>query len=177
MDVEPHFTSFTNPATTSVIDAQHLQQYLDNMQAAFADQLRRVNERLETVAHEASTSSHPSHDTASSPLSNVPPHQSLAHSSVAAPTSNRDRPATEILGTLLNKPSSFLGEHGNRVYDWLSELEILFENVGNITDQQKITFARQCLRAEALRWWIAREQEVLHSQQRIVCAFIHSIFL
>jgi len=147
-------------------DVHALQSYLESMRAEMANQLRaemanqlqNVNQRLEIVAHDAaSSSSHASH-----PFSHPPSGRIGVASGI--------RSATEVLGKLLNKPSQFHGEHGNRVYDWLSELDILFDNVGTTSDLEKITFARQCLRDEALRWWIAREQEVLHSQQRM--AFI-----
>jgi hypothetical protein len=65
------------------------------------------------------------------------------------------------LNRLLSKPSVFHGEHGNRVLDWINEFDILFENCDpHMPESRKITFAKQFLRDEALRWWIAREQDV-----------------
>jgi hypothetical protein len=162
MNNEPSSTPFINPVPTPVIDGQGLQNYLAAMQAEFANQLHHINERLDTVVHDAApsasaTSAYAHHAAAPSHL---PSHSTLS----------RERPATDILGKLLSKPSQFHGEHGNRVYDWLSELDLLFDNLGTITDKEKITFARQCLRDEALRWWIAREQEVVHSGQRLAFA-------
>lgn len=169
-------TPLPGPAPGPTIDAQQLQQYLNAMQAEFSNQLRSVNERLANITHEAAASS------ASSAFPGPGPHQAgldaasslsshpLSHSSFARPTAMIERPATEILGKLLSRPSQFHGEHGNRVYDWLSELDIIYDNIGNATDHQKITFARQCLRDEALRWWIAREQDVLMSRQRVLFA-------
>jgi hypothetical protein len=141
-------------------DAQALQHYLESMRAEIANQLQHVNQRLDTVTHEAASSSS---------AASYPPSHPSGRAGLTS-TTGRERSATEVLGKLLNKPSQFHGEHGNRVYDWLSELDILFDNVGTASDHEKITFARQCLRNEALRWWIAREQEVVHSQQRIAFA-------
>jgi hypothetical protein len=67
---------------------------------------------------------------------------------------------SSTLHKLLNRPSTFHGEHGSRVHDWLSELEVIFSNCAGINESQKVAFAKQCLRAEALRWWMAREREV-----------------
>ena len=65
------------------------------------------------------------------------------------------------LNRLLSKPSVFHGEHGNRVLDWINEFDILFENCDpHMPEARKITFAKQFLRDEALRWWISREQDV-----------------
>ena len=65
------------------------------------------------------------------------------------------------LNRLLSKPSVFHGEHGNRVLDWINEFDILFENCDpHMPEARKITFAKQFLRDEALRWWMAREQDV-----------------
>jgi hypothetical protein len=62
---------------------------------------------------------------------------------------------------MLSKPSLFRGEHGTRVYDWISEFEILFPNLdSHISAEQKVIFARQFLREEALRWLVARERDV-----------------
>lgn len=64
------------------------------------------------------------------------------------------------LTKLLSKPSVFHGDHGNRVYDWVAELEILFENCAEeVSDARKISFAKQAFRDEALRWWITRERD------------------
>ena len=159
----------SHPPTT-VIDAQALQNYLAELQSNMSNQLRSFHERLDAVAptpHHVASSSH--HDPSSSPP--VP-----SHSPPSIPSSrpmvsvNREASASVTLSKLLSKPSHFHGEHGNRVYDWLSELDITFDNIGNATEHQKITFARQCLRDEALRWWMAREQEVVHSRQRILLA-------
>ncbi len=65
------------------------------------------------------------------------------------------------LNRLLSKPSVFHGEHGNRVIDWINEFDVLFENCDpHMPEARKITFAKQFLRDEALRWWISREQDV-----------------
>jgi hypothetical protein len=65
------------------------------------------------------------------------------------------------LNRLLSKPSVFHGEHGNRVIDWINEFDVLFENCDpHMPESRKITFAKQFLRDEALRWWISREQDV-----------------
>ena len=97
------------------------------------------------------------------------PHQAAASSAAhtffpVAPTSGFDD--ASALQKLLSKPSVFNGEHGNRVYDWLNELEVIFSNYARLSDGQKIAFAKQCLRGEALRWWVAREREVQSSHQR-----------
>jgi len=86
----------------------------------------------------------------------------------AVSSSTTDTPAsTATLHKLLSRPSQFHGEHGNRVHDWLDELDICFLNVSEtLSDAKKIAFARQCLRSEALRWLVAREQEVAHVQQQ-----------
>jgi hypothetical protein len=140
MNVNPDLPTFSQPSTQiPMTDVHALQSYLESMRAEMASQLQNVNQRLDTVANDAvSSSSHASH-----PFS-YPPSGRIG---VASGT----RSATEVLGKLLNKPSQFHGEHGNRVYDWLSELDILFDNVGTTSDLEKITFARQCLRDEALR--------------------------
>ncbi len=177
MNVDPDLHPFTAPTTLPgpvsgpTIDAQQLQQYLNAMQAEFSNQLRSVNERLSHITHEAAESSASStipHQAGLDASSSFPSHLP-SHSSFARPAAT-ERPATEILGKLLSRPSQFHGEHGNRVFDWLSELDIIYDNIGNATDHQKITFARQCLRDEALRWWIAREQDVIHSRQRVLFA-------
>lgn len=165
----PLTTSPSHPPTT-VIDAQALQNYLSELQSNISNQLRSVNERLDAVTnapHHVVSSSQ--HDPSSSPPvpSHSPPSIPSSHPMVSV---NRESSASITLRKLLSKPSHFHGEHGNRVYDWLSELDITFDNIGTATEHQKITFARQCLRDEALRWWIAREQEVVHSRQRIVLA-------
>lgn len=65
------------------------------------------------------------------------------------------------LNRLLSKPSVFHGEHGNRVIDWINEFDILYENCDpHMPEMRKVTFAKQFLRDEALRWWIARERDV-----------------
>jgi hypothetical protein len=65
------------------------------------------------------------------------------------------------LNRLLSKPSVFHGEHGQRVLDWISEFDVLFENCDpHMPEMRKVTFVKQFLRDEALRWWIAREQDV-----------------
>jgi len=89
-------------------------------------------------------------------------------SAAAAPVSSSSESASVHrddshfgLNRLLSKPSVFHGEHGNRVLDWINEFDILFENCDpHMPESRKITFAKQFLRDEALRWWIAREQDV-----------------
>lgn len=70
------------------------------------------------------------------------------------------------LTKLLSKPSVFHGNHGNRVFDWIAELEILFENCSEeVTDARKVSFGKQFLRDEALRWWITRERDANRAVQ------------
>lgn len=69
------------------------------------------------------------------------------------------------LNRLLSKPSLFKGEHGPRVYDWVSEFDMLFANCDSrMPEVRKLTFAKQFLREEALRWWTAREKDVQRAQ-------------
>jgi Retrotransposon gag protein/Zinc knuckle len=91
--------------------------------------------------------------------------QSVAASSAPAGSSSAGSQRSDEnhfgLNRLLSKPSVFHGEHGNRVLDWINEFDILFENCDpHMPEVRKITFAKQFLRDEALRWWIAREQDV-----------------
>ena len=92
-------------------------------------------------------------------------HAGSAASVVAPGSSSSIAPPSDDahfgLNRLLSKPSLFQGEHGNRVLDWINEFDILFENCdSHMPEVRKITFAKQFLREEALRWWIAREQDV-----------------
>jgi hypothetical protein len=90
----------------------------------------------------------------------------------AAPSSSNSastppHPPLEDIGSLrklLARPSTFHGERGSKVYDWLNELEVVFSNCIGVTEATRIDFAKQCLRGEALRWWTTREREV-HSHQ------------
>lgn len=69
------------------------------------------------------------------------------------------------LNRLLSKPSVFRGEHGPKVYDWISEFDMLFANCDpHMPEVRKLTFAKQFLREEALRWWTAREKNVQRVQ-------------
>jgi hypothetical protein len=64
------------------------------------------------------------------------------------------------LNRLLSRPSQFNGEHGDLVYDWINEMDMLFANCdASVSDARKIMFAKQQLRGEALRWWITHEQD------------------
>lgn len=64
------------------------------------------------------------------------------------------------LNRLLSKPSQFFGEHGDLVYDWINEMDMLFENCdASVTESRKVVFAKQQLRGEALRWWVNLEHE------------------
>lgn len=91
-----------------------------------------------------------------------PPPASLAPASssyvpASAPARRDDASA---FSRLLSKPSVFKGEHGSRVHDWLAELELLFECGMHFDTEQKVLFAKQHLREEALRWWTHREHDV-----------------
>lgn len=155
----------TQPSAT-IVDAQALQNYLAAMQSELSNQLRTVHQRLDAVAphaHEHAASFHP--DPSFSPSPPVP--SSSPPIPPSRPSVSHEVSAAATLSKLLSRPSQFHGEHGNRVYDWLSELDITFDNIGTATEHQKITFARQCLRDEALRWWIAREQEVEQARYRV----------
>jgi len=163
MDVDPHLpSSFTQPTSSPVVDAQGLQNYLVGMQTEFANQLHQLSERLEAMSHPAASSTSTNFHAGTTAASHTPFTRTTAVSHGERTT------ADTSLGKLLHKPSTYHGEHGNRVYDWLSELESTFDNPGPTPDQVKINFARQCLRDEAQRWWSARQREVLHSQQRRV---------
>lgn len=156
---------------SSDLQAQ-LQQYLSGLHMEIQNQLRSVHQRLDAVAAHQTASADVLSSSPPIPSHSPPPIPSFHRSSTNGPLSQtRAREsvpsASTTLSKLLSKPSHFHGEHGNRVYDWLSELDITFDNIENATDHQKITFARQCLRDEALRWWIAREQEVQNSRYRI----------
>ena len=64
------------------------------------------------------------------------------------------------LNRLLSKPSQFNGEHGDLVYDWINEMDMLFENCdASVSEPRKVVFAKQQLRGEALRWWVNLEHE------------------
>jgi hypothetical protein len=64
------------------------------------------------------------------------------------------------LTRLLSKPSQFNGEHGDHVFDWINELNVLFENCdASVSEERKVVFAKQQLRGEALRWWISLEHD------------------
>ena len=89
---------------------------------------------------------------------------SSSSSSSVPPSSTPLRDGNDPLMKLLSKPSTFSGEHGSKIYDWLSEFEIIFDNCQALSDERKIAFAKQFLREEALRWWVAREAEV-HRQE------------
>lgn len=73
------------------------------------------------------------------------------------------------LNRLLSKPSTFDGGHGRKVFDWTSEFDMLFENCdARMPEARKITFAKQFLREEALRWWMARERDVQHGHASLL---------
>lgn len=128
-------------------------------QAVYAAVMQHLQPSLTAIQQQiqqGQQSAAQSHQTAAS---------SAAHTfSPVAPTFGFED--ASALQKLLSKPSVFNGEHGNRVYDWLNELEVIFSNYARLSDGQKIAFAKQCLRGEALRWWVAREREVQSSHQR-----------
>lgn len=147
--MDPHVPQLSQTAapTLTPFDMQGLQQYLNTMH----DEMNELRRRMETSTHPAVASSFsPTMPTASS---SHPP--------------NSEQLASTVLSKLLPKPSQFFGKHGQEVFDWLSEFDILFQNiVGTLSEQQKIKFAVASLRGEALHWWGAREREVELSRQR-----------
>ena len=139
------------------LNVPELLQHINTLDA----QVRYLHDRLETAAQVSHA--------AAIPIAPSPPvpSQAAPHSSHPHDSSRAEHLPTTILSKLLSRPSQFHGKHGQEVYDWLSELDILFENIGSVTDRQKMTFAVQCLRGEALHWWVAREKEVELSHARV----------
>jgi hypothetical protein len=126
------------------------EQAFQQLAQAYQQQQQQIQALHEQLQHLHAAAPHPG--SASSSGASVGEHHS--HSDHHSP-----------LSKLLSKPSVFRGEHGNQVYDWIAELDILFENCGeeDLNDGRKISFAKQALRDEALRWWIARERDATHA--------------
>jgi hypothetical protein len=60
------------------------------------------------------------------------------------------------LNRMLSRPTPFWGEVGDRVGQWLGEMDLLFANYDRtLSDTRKITFALQYLKGHALLWWQA----------------------
>lgn len=61
---------------------------------------------------------------------------------------------------LVGKTSSFHGQHGKAVYDWFAEYDQLFARYHPpFSEDDKLSFALLNLKGEALRWWMALENE------------------
>lgn len=152
--MEPHVPSAqTATPAPFPFDAQSLQQFLH----AINDRMNELQQRMEA------TSTHPA--TAAIPSTSTIP---AAAPSLHPP--NSEQLPSAVMSKLLSKPSQFYGKHGQEVYDWLSEWDHMFRNIGTISDQKKIEFAVGSLHEEALRWWDAREREVELSRQRQLLA-------
>ncbi len=117
-------------------------QQQQQLQQQFLEMQRQLQEQLHAMQHAQPP-----------PPTLAPPSSSYVPASVPV---RRD----DTFSRLLSKPSVFKGEHGSKVHDWLAELELLFECGGHFDTEQKVLFAKQHLREEALRWWMHREQDV-----------------
>ena len=130
---------------------EQLQHFTVSMQQAFAAQ----QQQLEAVQRQLQEQQR------------QPLH--FSSSSSAVPVRRDETQST--LSRLLSKPSIFRGEHGTKVFDWISEFELLFPNLesaAHLDEAQKISFAKQFLREEALRWWMAREHDVAANNAPVI---------
>jgi hypothetical protein len=166
MDVDP-----ISHQAQPTVDVNALQDYLHAMQTQFTQQLQRLEQQQQQLASNVGVMSHRVNPSPSPPPPPPAHSPSGRHTSHSGFHRSETESISQALTKLLHRPSQFHGEHGHRVYDWLAELDHTFENLdphGAMTEKQKITFARQCLLDEALRWWIAREHDVKLSQQRLL---------
>ena len=78
----------------------------------------------------------------------------------------KDDQLPSILARLLPKPALFYGEHGLKVVDWCKQMDYIFHNERNATEEQKMDFAVQCMRGEGFRFWMNLLKEIEVAERR-----------